>query len=79
MIAANESEFWPSVFSNPEFTDWSIRAINRFRMAAGSSDRVMQLAFSCEGVPPQEWIDGFEFAISLRLLKTAKPTLFAVG
>jgi hypothetical protein len=79
VIAANESEFWPSICLNTEFADWMIRTSRRLSMTAGAGDKAIHRAICWEGVPPPDWVTGIEFAISLRLLKTAKPKIFAVG
>lgn len=64
MIAANESEFYPPEFLNPEFTNWVARTATRLRMVSGASDSVVYRAICWEGVPPPEWAAGFLFAMS---------------
>lgn len=64
MNAANESEFYPPVFLNPEFTNWVARTATRLRMVSGTSEGLMQRAICWEGVPPPEWAAGFLFAMS---------------
>jgi hypothetical protein len=76
--AANESEFWPAVCLNPEFADWVIRTSQRLRMAAGAGDKAIYRAICWEGVPPPDWLDGIDFALSLKKKKISNPALYAV-
>ncbi len=67
VTAANESEFWPPIFSNPEFRAWAIRTLKRVPMAAGCSDDVMRRIFLFEGEPPSEWVSGLLFVANARI------------
>ena len=61
MNAANESEFWPPVFSNTEFRAWAHRTLNHLHMAAGCGEHAMEKIFMFEGVPPNDWAAGLAF------------------
>lgn len=76
VIAANESEFWPPIFSNPEFRAWAIRTLNRVHMAAGCGDHAMNKIFMFEGVPPCDWAAGLIFVVDVRL-SNPKPSCVA--
>ena len=79
VIAANESEFWPAVCSNPEFADWVTRTASRLCMARGASDAVVHRAICWEGVPPPDWANGMAFLISLSKPKIYESALAAAG
>lgn len=75
--AANDSEFWPPIFSNSEFRGWAIRTFNRLHMAAGCGDHAMNKIFMFEGVPPSDWVAGLVFVIEARL-SNPKPSCVAL-
>lgn len=79
VIAANESEFWPAICSNPEFADWVTRTASRLSMARGASDAVVHRAICWEGVPPPDWAAGLNFALSLRENRISEPAVTVVG
>ena len=79
MTAANESEFCPPEFSNPEFVEWVTRTARRLRMVSGASDSTVCRAICWEGVPSPTWVAGIEFAMSLMQHTKKQTAIVATG